>query len=201
VTEGNLSIKRFISPPHENNVYLVIDGNDAAIIDVADSFDEISNALNETEVGLKYILVTHGHKSHINSLVNIKKQLGGTICLHRLDSDLLKEIEGNPEPDMFIKDNQKLELGNTVIKVLHTPGHTMGSLCFYVRSANALFTGDTLKKREFGKIWGPHSMGLMLRSLKRLNSIIPPTTTIYPGHGALTTISDEAWLDALDNLS
>ncbi len=65
----------------------------------------------------------------------------------------------------------------------------------------ALFTGDTLLKGEFGRIEGPHSMGLMLRSLKRLNSVISTKTTIYSGHGPMTIMSKKAWLDALDNLS
>jgi glyoxylase-like metal-dependent hydrolase (beta-lactamase superfamily II) len=105
------------------------------------------------------------------------------------------------EPDLLLKDNASLKLGRTTIKVLHTPGHTPGSLCFHIREAKALFSGDTLLKGEFGRIQGPHSMGLMLRSLKRLNSVIPPKTTVYPGHGPSTTMSKEAWLDTLDNLS
>lgn len=201
MAERDLIIKTFVSPPKETNVYLLIDGDEAAVIDVGNSYNDISSTLNERGAGLKYILVTHGHRSHINSLFLLKESIGGMICLHKEDSHFLKEIGSDLEPDMFIKDNHSLKLGSTMIKALHTPGHTMGSLCFHVRGANALFTGDTLLKREFGKIWGPHSMGLMLRSLKRLNSVIPPRTTVYPGHGSSTTMRDEAWLDALDNLS
>jgi hydroxyacylglutathione hydrolase len=199
--EGTLSIKMLVSPSTENNVYLLINGDEAAVIDAADAYDDIRNTLDETGAGLKYLLVTHAHKSHIRSVSMLKRDFGATFCLHKLDLDLLKESDNNLEPDLPVKDNTTLELKDTVIKVLHTPGHTMGSLCFYVKKAKALFSGDTLLKGEFGKIWGPHSMGLMLRSLKRLNSVIPPKTTVYPGHGSLTTMSDEAWLDCLDNLS
>lgn len=199
--EGNLSIKMLLSPSTENNVYLLINGDEAAIIDAANAYDDIRNTLDEMGADLKYLLVTHAHKSHIQSVSMLKRAFGGTFCLHKLDLDLLKESDDNLEPDLPVKDNTTLELKDTVIKVLHTPGHTMGSLCFYVKKAKALFSGDTLLKGEFGKIWGPHSMGLMLRSLKRLNSVIPPKTTVYPGHGSLTTMSDEAWLDCLDNLS
>jgi len=201
MNERDLIIKRFIRSPKDNNVYLLIKDVEAAVIDPADCYHELKNTLDELGASLKYILVTHGHLSHINSVAFVKKNLGGMLCLHKSDMELLKEVESHLEPDFFLKDNSSLKLGNTVIKVLHTPGHTMGSLCFHIREVKALFTGDTLLKGEFGKIKGPHSMGLMLRSLKRLNSVIPPKTMIYPGHGPTTTMSKEAWLDTLDNLS
>jgi hydroxyacylglutathione hydrolase len=199
--EKGVVIKRFVSSPNEIKTYLLIEGNEAAVIDVANSYDGIKNALNELKASLKYILVTHGHLSHIHSVPEVKKDMGGMVCLHELDTELLKQVNSHSKPDLFLKDGASLKLGNAHIKVLHTPGHTPGSLCFYVKEARALFTGDTLLKGEFGKIWGPHSMGLMLRSLKRLNSLIPPKTTVYPGHGPTTTMSKEAWLDPLDNLS
>jgi len=201
MSDEDLIIKRFTSSPNGTNVYLLINGHQATVIDVANSYNDVKNTLDELGASLKYILVTHGHLSHINSVPIVKKNLGGMLCLHRSDMELLKEVESHLEPDFLLKDNSSLKLGNIIIKVLHTPGHTMGSLCFHIREVKALFTGDTLLKGEFGKIKGPHSMGLMLRSLKRLNSVIPPKTTIYPGHGPTTTMSKEAWLDTLDNLS
>jgi glyoxylase-like metal-dependent hydrolase (beta-lactamase superfamily II) len=199
--QKDLIVKRFVSSPNETNTYLLIKENEAVVIDVADSYSEVRDALNKLGVSLKYLLVTHGHPSHLGSIRTTKENLGGMLCLHKSDTDLLKEADSNLEPDILLKDNDSLKFGNTVIKILHTPGHTLGSLCFHVREGKALFTGDTLLKGEFGKIRGPHSMGLMLRSLKRLNSVIPPKTTIYPGHGPVTTMSKEAWLDTLDNLS
>ncbi len=199
--EKDLIIERFVSSPNETNTYLLIGGNEAAVIDVANSYSEVRDALRELGVSLKYLLVTHAHPSHLGSIRRTKENLGGMLCLHKSDFDLLRDADSNLEPGILLRDSSSLKLGNAVIKVLHTPGHTTGSLCFYVGKVKALFTGDTLLKGEFGKIKGPHSMGLMLRSLKRLNSSIPPKTTIYPGHGPITTMSREFWLDALDNLS
>jgi hydroxyacylglutathione hydrolase len=199
--EKGVVITQFVSSPNETNTYLLIEGNEAAVIDVANSYSDVRNTLNEQGISLKYLLVTHGHPSHLGSIRMTKENLGGMLCLHKSDTDLLKEADSNLEPDILAKDNHSLKFGNTVIKILHTPGHTIGSLCFHLREEKALFTGDTLLKGEFGKIQGPHSMGLMLRSLKRLNSVIPPKTTVYPGHGPLTLMSKEAWLDTLDNLS
>jgi hydroxyacylglutathione hydrolase len=199
--EKGLVVKRFVSSPNETNTYLLIDGNEAAVIDIANAYRDVRDTLNELGVTLKYLLVTHGHPSHLGSIRLTKENLGGMLCLHKSDTDLLKEADSDLEPDILAKDNDSLKFRNTVIKILHTPGHTLGSLCFYWREGKTLFTGDTLLKGEFGKIRGPHSMGLMLRSLKRLNSVIPPKTTVYPGHGPMTTMSREAWLDTLDNLS
>jgi len=199
--EGRLIIKVFVSSTNETNAYLLICGNEAAVIDGADAYHELTTVLNEQGFALRYLLVTHGHKSHVQAVPMLKESFGGMICMHESDTELLKESGIPFEPDMALKDRASLLLDNCVIQVLHTPGHTPGSLCFYVKKARALFTGDTLLKGEYGKILGPHSMGLMLRSLKRLNSIMPPKTVVHPGHGSQTTISNEAWLDCLDNLS
>ena len=180
---------------------LIVCGGEAAVVDAADCCDVLQGSLKEMGATLKYLLLTHGHPSHVSSLSRIKKEMGGTICMHPSDLDLLRQQEVDLEPDLLLADGQRLKLAEATIKVLHTPGHTPGSLCYHLREAGALFTGDTLLKGEFGKIKGPHSMGLMLRSLKRLNSVIPPKTTVYPGHGPMTTMSKEAWLDTLDNLS
>ena len=199
--DQDLMIKSFSSSPKGTNVYLLINGQEAALIDAAHSDEDIRKTLDALGARLQYILITHGHLSHVHSLSQVKKEMGGMICLHKSDTELLKEADSHLEPDLLLKDNVSLKLGKTTIKVFHTPGHTPGSLCFHIREVKALFTGDTLFKGEFGRIRGPHSMGLMLRSLKRLNSVIPPKTTVYPGHGPSTTMSKEAWLDTLDNLS
>jgi hydroxyacylglutathione hydrolase len=198
---NNLTIKTILSPPKDTNIYILVNKTEAAVVDAGDCVDAVQESLKDLGATLKYILITHGHPSHVSSLSRMKREIGGTICLHPSDQDLLRQQENGLEADLLLNDQQSLKLGDTSIEVLHTPGHTMGSLCYHLREAGALFTGDTLFKGEFGKIRGPHSMGLMLRSLKRLNSIIPPKTSIFPGHGPSSTMLKEAWLDTLDNLS
>jgi glyoxylase-like metal-dependent hydrolase (beta-lactamase superfamily II) len=199
--KNDLIIKTFVSSPKDTNVYLIVCGGEAAIVDAADCCDVLQESLKEMGATPKYLLLTHGHPSHTNSLSRMKKVVGGTICVHPSDHDLLRQQEEGLEADLLLADGQSLNLAEAKIKVFHTPGHTPGSVCYHLRETGALFTGDTLLKGEFGKIRGPHTMGLMLRSLKRLNTVIPPKTSIYPGHGPSSTMSKEAWLDTLDNLS
>ena len=199
--QNNLTIKTFVSSLKDTNGYLIVCGGEAAVVDAADCVDVLQGSLKETGATLKYLLLTHGHPSHVSSLSRMKKVMGGTICVHPSDQDLLRQQEEGLEADLLLADGQSLKLAEATIKVFHTPGHTPGSVCYHLRETGALFTGDTLLKGEFGKIRGPRTMGLMLRSLKRLNSVIPPKTSIYPGHGPSSTMSKEAWLDTLDNLS
>jgi glyoxylase-like metal-dependent hydrolase (beta-lactamase superfamily II) len=130
------------------------------------------------------------------ALPELKARFGGTFCLHRHDYELLQDSGIKIEPDLFVKDNARLKLGDGVIRVLHTPGHTKGSLCFYVKDAEILFSGRTLEKDGYGTIWGPSSMSFMLLSLVRLNATIY-SATVYPGRGGCTTMKKEAWLNCL----
>ncbi len=101
------------------------------------------------------------------------------------------------EPDRILHDKAGLDLGDIDIRVLLTAGHTKGSVCYWVKAADALFSGSTLLKKGYGQIWGPNSMSLMLFSLKRLGSMIPAETTIYTGSGELTKMENEGWIHCM----
>ena len=88
-------------------------------------------------------------------------------------------------------------MGDVEIMVLLTAGHTKGSVCFWVKAAKALFSGSTLLKKSYGRIWGPSSMSLMHFSMKRLSSTIPAETTIYTGSGELTKMRNEGWIHCM----
>jgi hydroxyacylglutathione hydrolase len=195
-THSNLAIQRFVSTTGKNQ-YLLTSAGEAAVIDVSESYDEISNILDNMEIGLKYLLVTHAHKRHLQALPELKRNYGGTFCLHEFEYELLKESDSNLEPDRFVKDKELLQLGDIKIEVLLTAGHTKGHVCYYVKKADALFSGSTFLKRGYGKIWGPKSMSLIVFSLKRLSYNIPAKTTIYTGSGDLTTMGDEGWIQCL----
>ena len=193
----NLEIKQFTAPHFNKNEYLIINGREAAAIDVNEASEDVSRILDDNGIRLKYLFVTHAHPSHIQALPMLKQNTGGTFCLHEFDHDLLVESGTRIEPDLFVKDNMKLMLGDLPLKVLHTPGHTKGSLCFWSEKTDALFSGSTLLNKGYGQIWGNSSMSLMLFSLKRLNYTVSSDTMIYPRSGKITTMGKEAWLNCL----
>ncbi len=184
------------------NTYLILDQDEVVLIDAALPagllIEELDRLGRKHE--LRYILLTHGHLNHVRYLPEIKSRLGGEVYIHPSDLPLLLEIPYNLETHP-LKNLDRLKLSSLELVVFHTPGHTEGSACFYVRELNALFSGDTLLRGGFGEIRGPHSMGRMLRSLKMISRTLPPETIVYPGHGSETTLKDEAWMDGLDMLS
>jgi glyoxylase-like metal-dependent hydrolase (beta-lactamase superfamily II) len=192
----HIEIKRFTTP-RDKNQYLLISRNEAAVIDVAESHEEIGKIIDALGIELKYLLITHAHKPHLQALPELKKKYGGTFCLHEYEYELLRETEGSLEPDRIVNDQERLKVGDIEIEVLLTAGHTKGSVCYYVKKADALFSGSTFLKRGYGKIWGPKSMSLMLFSLKRLSYNLPSKTKIYPGSGELTEMGNEGWIQCL----
>jgi glyoxylase-like metal-dependent hydrolase (beta-lactamase superfamily II) len=194
--KGDLDVKRFVSDKGKNQ-YLLISGNEAAVIDVSDAVDDVGKIVTEMGLTLKYLLVSHAHQSHVEALPMLKEKFGATFCLHEYEYQHLKETDIRLEPDRILHDNDSLELGNIAIKVLLTAGHTKGSVCYWVATADALFSGSTLLKKSYGQIWGPSSMSLMHFSLKRLGSTIPAETTIYTGSGELTKMANEGWIHCM----
>jgi glyoxylase-like metal-dependent hydrolase (beta-lactamase superfamily II) len=193
---GNLEVKRFVSRSGQNQ-YLLISGDEATTIDVSEAIDEVGQILEDRNLTLKYMLVTHAHPSHVQALPLLKQKFGATFCLHEYEYQHLKETDVDTEPDRILNDNDTLKLGTVDIRVLLTAGHTKGSVCFWIKDAAALFSGSTLLKKSYGRIWGPSSMSLMHFSLKRLGSTIPSETTIYTGSGALTKMANEGWIHCM----
>jgi len=194
--KGHLEVKRFVSDQGKNQ-YLLISSNEAASIDVSDAVDEVSKHLEEMDLTLKYVLVSHAHQSHVAALPLLKEKFGATFCLHEYEYQHLKETDVATEPDQILQDNDILQLGDIEIKILLTAGHTKGSVCFWVKTAKALFSGSTLLKKGYGQIWGPSSMSLMHFSMKRLGSTIPAETTIYTGSGELSKMANEGWIHCM----
>lgn len=194
--KGDLNVQHFVSDKGKNQ-YLLISDSDAAVIDVSDAVDDVGKIVTEMGLTLKYLLISHAHPSHVKALPLLKEKFGATFCLHEYEYQHLKETDISLEPDRFLQDNDILKLGDIDIKVLLTAGHTKGSVCYWVKAANSLFSGSTLLKKGYGQIWGPSSMSLMHFSMKRLGSTIPDKTTIYTGSGELTKMGNEGWIHCM----
>lgn len=194
--KDRMEIRQFVAPSGQNQ-YLLISGHEAATIDICQAIEDVGHILTDRGLTLKYLLVTHAHQSRVRALPQLKQQFGAIFCLHEYEYQHLKETDVETEPDRILNDNDTLELGTVKVRVLLTAGHTKGSVCYWIKEADVLFSGSTLLKKGYGQIWGPSSMSLMHFSLKRLGSTIPAKTTIYTGSGELTQMANEGWIHCM----
>lgn len=198
-----MKIKKFEVGPLFVNCYIIYDERtkEAVVIDPGDEPDLILDFIKEENLNLKYILCTHGHFDHIGSVKELRDETGAKVVLHEKDIEIYRnspqiamqffgiEIEPQPEPDILIKNGEILNTGNIQLTVIHTPGHSPGSVCFY--TDGYIFTGDTLFAGSVGRtdiIGG--SMNELLNSLKKIASL-PDETIVFPGHGPKTKIGIE----------
>lgn len=196
-------IKRFIAGRLENNMYLVADekSSEAVLIDATQDLPEIQKAVKDLGVKVKYILLTHGHFDHIFGLNSLKKSLNAPAVICKDDlviSDNINEFTRlfglpdsvPPKYDMYIKDGDEILLGSYKIKVIHTPGHTEGGVCYLVDGK--LFSGDTLFRGSVGRtdLFGGN-FGKLSDSIKNKLFKLDDKTEVFPGHGDMTTIGFE----------
>ncbi len=185
------------------NSYIVLDEETkkAALIDPGDEPDKLLSALESKGAELSYIILTHGHFDHIIAIPEIKEKTGASLLIHKDDAPML--VDGSlsllsrftdlvidfPTPDRLLNDGDKITLGNSEIKVTHTPGHTPGSICLTVGSD--LISGDTLFRECIGRYDVPGgSYETLLKSLEKIKTL-DIKGKIYPGHGMSTTLEHE----------
>ena len=174
------------------NCYIVWDENtkNAAVIDPGDEAPSVLQTLQKEGLHLQMILLTHAHFDHIGAVDAIQAATGCKVYLHKADLTLPPEMTGTtPHPTDFYDEGDTVTLDSIVFRVLHTPGHTPGSVCLI--ADDVMFSGDTLFAGSYGRtdFLGGSSRD-MAASLKRLSKL-PPETRVLPGHGASSTIEEE----------
>ena len=187
------------------NTYLIEDekSGEAAIVDPAWYGEIVKNVLEEKNIKLKYVLLTHGHFDHILGAYGLQKEKGVKVVIHESDADHLLDpkkslCEGNfPEPqypvtaDITLKDGDVIKLGDEEIKVMSTPGHTNGSVCYILENDRVILSGDTLFCMTAGRTDFPDgSDEKMINSLKKLIAL-DGDYTVLPGHNRATTLESE----------
>ena len=190
---GSLSANCYIVGSEATREGLVIDpGGDA---------ENIFKVIGDAGLDIKIIVLTHGHSDHIAALYDIQERTGAKVAIHTADADFLRGLGSHsmmfgisyktPEPpDRLLKEGDIIDVGDLHFSVIHTPGHTPGSICLLLN--NKVFTGDTLLYRGIGTTLMPgSSRRQLIDSIHTRLMVLPDDTTLYPGHGRATTIGAE----------
>jgi len=195
-----MHIHTFPLGPLETNCYLLVEGNEAVVVDPGGNPASVVQYLTAHNLKLAAILNTHLHFDHVLGNADFAAATGAPIYANNLDDFLVRpELSGSryglpdtPPFDHAQQEEGELNLMGLTCKVFHTPGHTPGSLSYYFPAAGALFAGDVLFYRSVGRTDLPGGDFNTLRNAIRGKLFtLPPETVVYPGHGPATTIGDE----------
>jgi glyoxylase-like metal-dependent hydrolase (beta-lactamase superfamily II) len=177
--------------------------HEAMVIDPGDDIAQVLAILKKHNLQVKQIVITHAHLDHVGGAKKLRETTGAPILLNQNDQALLKmlnvqaawlgmEDPGKVEIDQSIGQADMVKAGALSAQVLHTPGHTEGSICLYLAPQKTLIAGDTLFAGSIGRTDLPGgSFEKILRSLHDTVMALPDETVVVPGHGGLTTIGEE----------
>ncbi|WP_214368646.1 MBL fold metallo-hydrolase [Pseudonocardia sp. H11422] len=175
----------------ENNVWVMGDDEQVLVVDAAHDGDAIKEAIGGRR--LFAIACTHGHRNHVDQAPAVADSVGGPILLNAADQLIWERVHPDHAPDGELPHEEVLRVAHVDARVLHTPGHSDGSVCLYVAALRTVFTGDTLLKGGPGPAdWSLSRFPTLIRSLEERVLTLPADTRVLPGHGDETTIGDEA---------
>ena len=197
-------LEKLVVGPLATNCYIVgsESGRQGMIVDPGDEAEQILNRVRNLGLDIKYILLTHGHLDHTGALKEVKEATGAEIAVHTDDARTLKEKYLNlslifgisyppsPSPDRLLKGGDSISIGELSFAVIHTPGHTPGSICLL--GEGVLFSGDTLFNYGVGRADLPGcSYSQLIDSIQTKLMVLADEVIVYPGHGPQTTIGTE----------
>jgi len=191
--------------PLECNCSIIGDetSHEAMVIDPGDDIADILALIQKHNLQVRQIVITHAHIDHVGGAMKLRAATGAPILLNQNDYALLKMLDlqaawigmrspGNVEIDHSIGESDKIHAGSLVAHVLHTPGHTEGSICLYFPAQQKLIAGDTLFAGSIGRTDLPGgSFEKIISSLHEKLLALPDDTVVVAGHGPLTTIGEE----------
>jgi hydroxyacylglutathione hydrolase len=196
-------IKNLVVGHLESNCFVIADERtkEAILIDPGDEPDRILDLLTKNNLKLKYIVCTHAHFDHVGAIPELKTETGARIVIHYDELDIYKHtreqaailwgfaLEPLPEPDMLVSEGDELEVGGLKFRILHTPGHSPGSICLY--GEGIVITGDTLFAGTVGRtdLFGGNVQKLQ-SSFRKLMALADEIR-VFPGHGPQSTIGKE----------
>lgn len=202
---SKMRVKTLVVGMVGTNCYLVYneETKQAVIVDPGDSAGQISEECKNLGLKPEAILLTHGHFDHIMAAKELKDEWGLKIVATEKEVEILTDCEKNLvtnyyrtpftlTPDVTVKEGEVFEAAGFSFRVLETPGHTIGSCCYYVEDEEVLFSGDTLFQMSYGRIDFPTGSSRdMVQSVKRLLTTLPDNVMVYPGHMDATSIGFE----------
>ncbi|HWG39873.1 MAG TPA: MBL fold metallo-hydrolase [Candidatus Acidoferrales bacterium] len=177
--------------------------HEAMVIDPGDQIEGILEILRQEKLTLRQIVITHAHIDHVGGAMKLKAATGAPILMNQNDYALLKMLDmqaawvgmrppGDVQVDEAVGPGSVLKIGETSSSVIHTPGHTEGSICLYFPEEKKLIAGDTLFAGSIGRTDLPGgSIDKIMRSLHTQVLALPDETEVVPGHGPITTIGEE----------
>ena len=204
-SEGkNMKIERFVLGPIETNCYVVVneDTKECFAVDMAYCPQEYVDHIREQGYQMKALFLTHGHFDHAGGAAEVAAHFGIKVYAEEHERETLDDpklnlsgwagAETTYRADVFLKDEQEFDLAGFHIRVLFTPGHTVGGCCYYFAYQDALFSGDTLFAQSVGRTDFPKgSASALIRGIKEKLLPLPDEVTVYTGHNDTTTIGTE----------
>lgn len=183
----------------------------AAVIDPSQgSAEAILKEAAKQGLSIEKILLTHSHWDHFADAHALKAKTHAEIYVHPLDAKNIEHpgSDGIPlffpihpvTPDHFLKEGDSIHVGNLKLDVIHSPGHSPGSVCFYLQEQKLLFSGDTLFQGSIGNLHLPTAQPMQMWNSLRKLAALPPETHVVPGHGGDTSIGKENWLSRAEEI-